>query len=97
LSVTSADADRLGLGLSKDIGEHEQRHGKGETDFQGADHDRLASSLMRWLMEGWGRKFRNATPKLRLSFRNAAATPPWTIGVMVFRPPGSYLERHEHA
>src|SRR5690606_7787390 len=88
LSVTSADADRLGLGLSKDIGEHEQRHGKGETDFQGADHDRLASSLMRWLMEGWGRKFRNATPKLRLSFRKAAATPlgqsaSWSFGLPV--------------
>ena len=46
---------------------------------------------MRWLMEGWGRKFRNATPKLRLSFRNAAATPPWTIGVMAFCCAASYL------
>ncbi len=72
LSVTSANADRFGLGLSEDIGEHEQRHGKGETDFQGADHDRRASSLMRWLSEGWGRTFRNATPNLRRSFRNAA-------------------------
>src|SRR5690606_3676572 len=68
LSVTSADADRFGLGLSKDMDEREQRHGKGETDFQGADHDRRASSLMRWLSEGWGRTFRNATPKLRLRF-----------------------------
>lgn len=77
LSVTNTDADGLGAGLERGKANHDGGdEGKGETDFQRADHDLLASVKSNSHGSSWGHFASHASPlRLTGAFTTARLAP----------------------